>query len=460
MESYPNLVDIRSYDYSRHFFAGAGREDLLHDLLRLVRIESPSLCVLSGPDGIGKTMLLKQLRRLLFTEMHTICLEGHFGTTKSVLERLSSHIALDWNSEWSDKEALNKVADQLCRTADGRPILVLFDDAHALPLPVIRNLVRFLDNRALDVRTVLFVDNEAVDVICHFLRRQQLRNLSIRRLTRDEVPAYLQHRYRRETKFDQLELDTIFDASEGVPARINRHAEYTLKQRAITAAAAPKTKALNGHGTAIASLQSRQGMAYGLAACLTLGIALVSLSEALQWNSLKPASEAIVETDLLPELEEEQFADLGDDYELELPEEFVEFSNQLSDDEVALLQTEPDQYVLQFLAGDSEEDMAAFVEEYDEFGVKMYRSLLDGEPWYKAVATTGISNRDEAEAIIDLLPNELKQEQPWVRTVASVQQEILTMGEQHLAEPEDADTASLESWIAQLSTQLRLTQFI
>lgn len=440
-------TDIRKSGQERRFFAGAGRAQILSETVRLLRQESPALCIVSGPEGIGKTKLLGEVRRELFPSMHAIRMQGHFGSMDRMLKELAERLELNTSACDDSKEILDLIGHRLSCTTDGKPVLVLFDDAHALPLPVIRMLVQFFRTHGRNTRVALFVDNEAVDVICSFLRQHTAPTITMRRIGRYEIAGYLKHRYgKADPMFDDVELDTIFAASDGVPARINRQAEYVLKQRKVQANITQQIVSTGNSNTM--ALPSFAGAPVGLAAaaCMLMTVMALTIGTALQQEQADymAAGEANPAPQL--ELNEEQFAELDDDYEVELPEEFVEFSNQLSDDEIDILQIEPNQYVLQFMAGDSEEDMQAFVDEHNELGVKMYRSLADGQPWYKAVAT-GFADPEMAENVIDDLPADLQKEKPWVRSVASVQQEILIMGEEHLSDPKDS-FSSLESWIA------------
>ncbi|MFK7732701.1 MAG: AAA family ATPase [Pseudomonadales bacterium] len=442
-----NPTNIRKSGLNKGFFAGAGRAQILNETVRLLRQESPALCIVSGPEGIGKTKLLAEVRRELFPSMHAISMQGHFGSMERMLEELAKRLELNISACANSKEILDLIGHRLSCTAEGKPVLVLFDDAHALPLPVIRMLVQFFRTHGRNTRVALFVDNEAADVISSFLKQHMAPTITMRRIGRYEIEAYLIHRYgSAHPEFDEVELDTIFEASDGVPARINTQAEYVQKQRQIQTHITEQIVSVSDSGAF--ALPSFAGAPAGLAAaaCMLMTVMALTIGTAVQQEQADYT--AALEAGPAPhvELSEEQFAELDDDYEVELPEEFVEFSNQLSDDEIDILQIEPNQYVLQFMAGDSEEDMLAFIDEHNELDVKMYRSLADGQPWYKAVAT-GFADPETAENVIDDLPADLQKEKPWVRSVASVQQEILVMGEEHLSEPKDS-LSSLESWVA------------
>lgn len=440
-------ADIRTIGQSKGFFSGAGRAQLLSETVRLLRQESPAMCIVSGPEGIGKSKLLGEVRRELFPSMHVVCMQGHFGSMDRMLNELAQRLELNTEACEDSKEVLDLIGHRLACKADGKPVLVLFDDAHALPLPVIRMLVQFFRTHGHNTRVALFVDNEAVDVICSFLRQHTAPTITMRRIGRYEIGAYLSHRFSdNDPLFDEVELDTIFRASDGVPARINKQAEYVLKQRAVQADITDKVISVSNGGHIL--MPSIAGAPIGLAAaaCMLMTVMALTIGTAVQQEQADFSTAMESSPAPLMELSEEKFAEIDEDYEVELPEEFVEFSDQLSDDEIDLLQIEPNQYVLQFMAGDSEQDMQAFVEQHEELGVKMYRSLADGQPWYKAVAT-GFADPETAENIIEELPADLQKEKPWVRSVASVQQEILIMGEEHLSEPGDT-LSSLDQWLA------------
>ena len=443
-------IDLRKYHQDRHFFTGAGRAEILEELRVSLATPELKICVVSGPEGVGKTSLLKELQLAMRPQMKVISFSGHYGSVRRILEHVAETLNITQDPEYTTEEMRAQIARHLSFNYKDRPLLVLFDDAHALPLPVIRELVAILSTPGA-THSVLFVDNEAVDVVCQFLQQQDMPSLSLRRMYRDELAAYLAHHYHRAVSFTDLELDAIFAASEGVPMRVNQQAEYALRQRKMAGLSADNVTRINATGPLVWP-QSDTG-AWVAAACLTAAISITSLYNALTPSSSSDpfgASEQQISLVDSSDIEEhDSFAD--DEFEVELPEEFVEFSDQLSDDEIDLLQTGSDQYVLQLMAGSSEEDMEAFVAEHAAHGVKMYRSLAHGEPWYKAV-TEDFDDPKQAIDAAKAFPSELQQENPWVRTVASVQEEILTMGEVHLSEL--ALSHSFQGWVAMVDTAL------
>ncbi|MFK8018699.1 MAG: AAA family ATPase [Pseudomonadales bacterium] len=441
-------IDLRKFQKDRHFFSGAGRAEILEELRVSLGTPEFKICVVSGPEGVGKTSLLQELHVDMRPQMKIISFSGHYGTIDKVLEHIAETLNITQDPEHTVEEMRAQIERHLSFNFKDRPLLVLFDDAHALPLPVIRELLAVLSAPGAS-HSVLFVDNEAVDVVCQFLQQQNVPSMSLRRMYREELAAYLAHHYHRAVSFTDLELDSIYTASEGVPLRVNQQAEYVLNKRKAASNCADNVTRISAT-TSLTWSQSDTG-AWVAAACLTAAISVTSL-----YNALTPpssaldayaASEQIDLVDLSNIEEQDSIAD--EEFEVELPEEFVEFSDRLSDDEIDLLQTGSDQYVLQLMAGSSEEDMEAFVAEHAEHGVKMYRSLAHGEPWYKAV-TEDFDNPKQAIDAAKALPSDLQQENPWVRTVASVQEEILTMGELHLSEKVLPN--ELERWMAVIDT--------
>ncbi len=444
--------DIRLRARDKAFFSGAGRLESLAEASRLLRQPTAQLIVIGGPEGIGKTTMLQELRREFFAASTVISVQGHFGTLEKMLTAFAEQLEMNLSStEQPDTDVAGQIARRLNEIGREKPVLVLIDDAHALPLAVIRTLAVLFHERLDNVRMALFVDSEAVMVVADYLRRQAFSSINIRRISRSETKAYLAHRYAATPKvsFTEQELEQIHSAGDGVPARINVQAEYCLKQRAAQTAHARRTL----QSASAVPVPPRAVAPFGLAAaaCLMLAVTAVTIGTTVKQATEHAVPAGIVAHNENTELLEEPINDAKDGYDVELPEEFVEFSHQLSEDELDLLQTSPDQYVVQYRAGDSESDMQAFVAEYDELGVKMYRSLVDGEPWYKAVST-GFANPEIANSMIKFLPSELRAEKPWVRSVASVQEEILLMGEAQLTtgtQPHHEGLA-MERWLAQL----------
>lgn len=446
-------IDLRNYTKKERFFSGAGRGELLTQLQQKIQSPELKICVVSGPDGIGKTALLAELLHNMRPVTRVVSFSGHYGSIEAVLEHIGESLNLTLDPEHSVAQQRDYIGKHLAFNYQDKPLLVLFDDAHALPLPVIRDLLAVLSAPGSS-SSVLFVDNEAADVVCNFLHQQSLDTLNVRRIYREELAAYLSHHYHHAVSFTELEQDAIFVASDGVPLRINQQAEYTLRQRAAQCSVAEHVERVApSHGLKTA-LGFHPTAGWAVAACFTAAVSLVSVYNALL--PAKPAMEPLQSPATarlvvdLSQQEEQEYLLAEDGFEVELPEEFEEFSDQLSADEIELLQAGADQYVLQLMAGSSEQDMEAFLTEHAEYDLKMYRSLADGEPWFKAV-TQEFDNPNQAIAAAGELPRALRQEKPWVRSVASVQQEILQMGEVHLSEH---DNSLPERWLATLGLPL------
>ena len=92
--------------------------------------------------------------------------------------------------------------------------------------------------------------------------------------------------------------------------------------------------------------------------------------------------------------------------------------------EAWLLQQEPDHYALQLAAGRSEQNIKAFINRHGLTGEAAYfKSTRNGDDWYCILYGT-YSDYDQAKQALNALPNRLRRNRPWVRTLSSVQASI------------------------------------
>ncbi len=98
--------------------------------------------------------------------------------------------------------------------------------------------------------------------------------------------------------------------------------------------------------------------------------------------------------------------------------------NPLPAREQRLLGMAADQYMLQLLGAREEQRARDFVKQYvGRFPLTYFQTSLNDRPWY-VVVTGPYPGREQAAKAIGHLPEKLQSQQPWIRSVASVQADI------------------------------------
>lgn len=85
--------------------------------------------------------------------------------------------------------------------------------------------------------------------------------------------------------------------------------------------------------------------------------------------------------------------------------------------------------VAQIMAGPERSQPAAVLEKHPNAGLRLFRSYRGGMVWYKLVTTPGRTQQDLDE-ILESLPVAIKQEKYWIRKLAAVHKEIISMRKQ------------------------------
>lgn len=89
-----------------------------------------------------------------------------------------------------------------------------------------------------------------------------------------------------------------------------------------------------------------------------------------------------------------------------------------------LLEASPGNYAVQLLASHSEANISRFVAELGGSQPAGYfETRFQGKPWFVAVLAV-FEDRDQASRAIDSMPAKLRSNEPWIRSVASIQTDI------------------------------------
>ena len=230
---------FRITPHTEFFFTGANRGATLDALLYAITHDE-GIVKVSGEVGSGKTMLCRVLMERLPQHVETIYLANPSLSRDEILMAISDELKLDPGSERNTR-VLRSIQDALIeRFAAGRRVVVLIDEAHAMPretLEEIRLLSNLESNRNKLLQIVLFGQPE-LDELLNTAEMRQLKErithgFRLEPLVRNDIRSYIDYRmraagYRGPNPFTAGAIRRIDDASKGLTRRINILADKSL----------------------------------------------------------------------------------------------------------------------------------------------------------------------------------------------------------------------------------------
>lgn len=205
--------------------------------------------LITGEVGSGKTTVCRKLTAQLHPSLYRV-----FYVTLSTGCVLDMYNSIAWElglpterNRAAAYRAIHTEITRLSTEARQRPMLIV-DEAHHLRNDVLEDL-RLLTNYAMDAERrlcLLFVGlTELRRRLAMAAHESLAQRLVVRHhltgLTREELPAYLTHRLQLAGTtlplFEPAAVEALFQATQGLPRKVNRTAHY-----ALSAAALAKTK--------------------------------------------------------------------------------------------------------------------------------------------------------------------------------------------------------------------------
>lgn len=92
-------------------------------------------------------------------------------------------------------------------------------------------------------------------------------------------------------------------------------------------------------------------------------------------------------------------------------------------DEQAMQAEKPSRFTLQFFASFNEQSVRQFVTRYANKGMRSFRSVREGLPWYVAVSGS-YGTKEDARNAVNGLGGELQELKPWPRSFQGIQDEL------------------------------------
>jgi type II secretory pathway predicted ATPase ExeA len=273
------------------FFSGANRGEILDALIYSVcKVEG--IVKVSGEVGSGKTMLCRMLLERLPKHIETIYLANPSLTREEMLYAIGDGLGLKMSDERVGVMMQNIQSKLEEKGREGKRVVVLVDEAHAMPLDTLEEL-RLLYNlqvgNAKLLQIVLFGQPELNEKLeqpnMRQLKDRIVHHFNMQPLSRDILNSYLDFRmraagYRGPNVFSPNAVKLIADASQGLMRRVN-----VLADKALLAAFVEGTHNIEASHikTAIKDSELKPGTLSRYKKFIVWGIALLLIDVAILW---------------------------------------------------------------------------------------------------------------------------------------------------------------------------------
>ena len=221
------------------FFTGANRGEILDALIYSIS-EVEGIVKVSGEVGSGKTMLCRMLLEKLPDHIETIYLANPSLSREEMLYAIADGLGLKTSGERVGV-IMSMIQNKLEEKArEGKRIVVLVDEAHAMPLDTLEEL-RLLYNLQVGnsklLQIVLFgqpeLNNKLDQPNMRQLKDRIVHHFNMQPLSRNILESYLMFRmraagYHGPNIFSPGAVKMIADASNGLMRRVNILADKSL----------------------------------------------------------------------------------------------------------------------------------------------------------------------------------------------------------------------------------------
>ncbi len=223
------------------------------DFLQYLCNDRNTLLVVVGISGSGKTTLAEQLLRQMANNAHIASAHADTRFTPTrLLDTLAERFKLAWPEPGTLAEQLDEqlaAIQQIDKTC-----VLCIDDAHYLPIETLDAILYLLaqqQDEQMRLHIELFGEKELQDRLASLKPDDNLvHTIELLPLTLPETEEYLRYRLQEaglqgESPFTEEELNRIYRLSGGIPGRINRIAERTLRNQAAPTKPTPKKVSLS-----------------------------------------------------------------------------------------------------------------------------------------------------------------------------------------------------------------------
>jgi len=224
-------------------FPSAASQELGVRLTHL--IEMRGIGLITGDSGSGKTCACRKVVSALHSGLHRVVYVAHStGNVMDVYKSIAWEMGLPTErSRAALHRQIRTEVTRLCTETRCRPILIM-DEAHNLRPDVLEDL-RLLTNYQMDAenRLCLILIGQAElrrrlgMAVYEALCQRIVVRYHVAGLSREELPTYLAHLLRLAGTelplFEPAAVEAIFQATQGLPRRVNLLAHHALMAAAL-----------------------------------------------------------------------------------------------------------------------------------------------------------------------------------------------------------------------------------
>jgi len=438
------------------FFEGGNRGAILEALIYAIS-NGEGIIKVTGEVGSGKTMLCRVLQTRLPPNVETVYLANPSVSPEEILHAIAFEMQLQVPKDASRLEVMHALNDYLvARHSQQRQVVVFVEESQGMPISTLEE-IRLLSNLETQHHKLLQIVLFGQPELDENLRRQNIRQLRERithsfnllPLDHEDVRAYLTFRlraagYHGPDLFNQRVIAYMTRACDGLTRRLNLVAD-----KALLAAFAEgthnvrlehvKAAVRDSEFSNIEPPRSRAPLAYasvGLAIGGILGIAAYATFQAFNSpnapvmptaaataqystnpaDSVAPINAPAIATAAGPSVEPAAAIASADVLEQRL----------LATDQW-LSQENGNFFSIQLLGSDDPELLREYfktIAKYLEIDkVYVYRTTANRHPSLTVLYGT-FATRDEVTRTLQSLPDELKYNRPYYRTIQGIRSEI------------------------------------
>ena len=439
------------------FYADELRSQRLEILLHLTQY-GDELLLLIGPDGVGKTTLVRQYMARS-PDNWNISMVHAFAMMKD--EQLFGAICKGFGFNYEQRHRnvdINNIKRNIeSQLAADKTMVLVVDNAHVLPKDTLISLLEIINTRNMSkgtsLHTILVCEPHikiqlALPELEPWMGVLHQRKLEITAFDVAETGSYLRHRLSTagmlvaENFLTENTINKIYKLTGGLPEKINHVADQMLFD---TTPVIRRDKHHEG---------GKRFPVMKILFILTLVAALVVGALYFLSKNSTSKSEPLVTTqplllpaektesppprtdaenpqalqELLDTLSTEQ--EKTEDIIVPGPSSLVKVEKMHAEpslkDEQWLLAQNPDAYTLQLISGHHKSTILKFLEKHpieDKKPLAYFFSRKDGKNWHNLVYGN-FETRQQANAIRDQLAKNLKDVEPWIRSLESIQIDI------------------------------------
>ncbi|MBN9422965.1 MAG: ATPase [Candidatus Accumulibacter sp. 66-26] len=442
---------FRITPHTEFFFAGANRGATLEALIYAITHDE-GIVKVSGEVGSGKTMLCRMLLEKLPASVETVYLANPSLSRDEILHALAEELKTPL-PEGRGHHLLRALQERLLEIyAAGRQVVVLIDEAHAMPpetLEEIRLLSNLESSRHKLLQIALFgqpeLDERLGESGMRQLKERITHNFSLEPLHRKDIAGYLGFRlraagYRGPDLFTPGAIQLISQASEGLTRRIN-----ILADKALLSAFTESTHQIDSRQAKAAirdaqfkpmreaPAKPRTWIGLGAALLLVAGLSYLAGTQHVeqQASAAQAPAPLAAPTAPVPAAAPEPAPSSGPADNAAPPPKMANRPAMLTlDERIAAtgewIRASPEtRHFIQLLAIDASarQEVERFIEALpdalDRQVVRVYRSNLSGRDRI-GVIYGEYASREAAEQAMRKLPDEVRASHPYARSVAKL----------------------------------------